>query len=139
VAKVLQKSQQSDFERTLFRGIHWFAASQKQFERENELLNLMTCVETFLAPPDGRSVKNEVARGVALLLATEPEMRKVLKEKVRDLYRVRSEISHGGQQIVLEQHLVELRTIAINLIFQMIERKEEFTSQKSLISWLKNQ
>ncbi len=135
VAQILEKpSKQTEFERTLLRGIHWFATSQTQVEGENELLNLITCLETFLA--DGKSITNAVAVGAAHLLAKRLETRKVLKKKLHDLYGMRSGVSHGGQKAVLEQHLIELRAIAKELISQMIERKDEFPTQKSFASWL---
>jgi len=49
---------------------------------------------------------------------------------------MRSGISHGGKKAVLEQDLVELRAIVKEIIFQMIERKDKFSSQKHFASWL---
>jgi hypothetical protein len=135
VAKILEKPhKQTDYERTLLRGIHWFATSQMQVEGENELLNLITCLETFLA--DGKFITNTVAVGAAHLLATQLETRKVLKKILQDLYGMRSGVSHGGQKTILEQNLADLRAIAKELIFQMIKRKDEFPTQKSFTAWL---
>lgn len=125
---------QTDFERHLLRGIHWFAASQTQVERENELLNLMTCLETFLS--DGKFITNAVAVGTAHLLAIELDARRDIKRKLQDLYGMRSGVSHGGQKAILEQNLVELRAIAKALIFQLITRKDEFLTKKAFAYWL---
>ncbi len=38
LSKILQKEKPTDFEETLLRCIHWYANSQVQVERENELL-----------------------------------------------------------------------------------------------------
>ena len=40
----------TDFEKTLIRSIHWYAAARAQTESENEFLNLVVCLETFLTP-----------------------------------------------------------------------------------------
>jgi hypothetical protein len=93
------------FFRMLLRGLHWFAVSQTQVERENELLNLITCLETFLS--DGKSITNAVAVNAAHLLATGLEARLEIKRKLQGLYSVRSGVSHGGQKAILEQELAE--------------------------------
>ncbi|HYU76842.1 MAG TPA: hypothetical protein VEL31_29595 [Ktedonobacteraceae bacterium] len=144
IAEILKHPDQTtDFEKTLLRGIHWFATSQTQFEKENDFLNLMTCLETFLTSSGatfiGPSLANQVAEGVARLLAIELEDRKALKKRIQKLYGVRSGTSHGGQKTILETELADLRSIAKQLIFQMIQRKDEFPTHKALLDWLDEQ
>ncbi len=141
VANVLKlPGKMTDFEKTLLRGIHWFAISQAQFDKENEFLNLMTCLETFLTSSGAAlispSLANQVAEGAARLLTTELENRKALKKRIQSLYGIRSGVSHGGQKAILETDLEDLRNIAKELIFQMIERKDEFPTHKALLKWL---
>jgi len=141
VAEVLKlPGKMTDFEKTLLRGIHWFATSQTQFEKENEFLNLMTCLETFLTPSGAAlispSLANQVAEGAARLLTTELENRKALTKRIQSLYGMRSGVSHGGQKAILETDLADLRNIAKELIFQMIERKDKFLTHKALLKWL---
>jgi len=141
VADVLKiPGKMTDFEKTLLHGIHWFATSQTQFEKENEFLNLMTCLETFLTPSGttliSPSLANQVAEGTARLLTAELKNRVALKERVKSLYGTRSGVSHGGEKAILESDLADLGSIAKELIFQMIERKDEFPTHKTLLKWL---
>ena len=141
VAEILKLPDKiTDFEKALLRGIHWFATSQTQFEKENEFLNLMTCLETFLTPSGSTlispSLANQVAEGTARLLTTELKNRVALKERVKSLYGTRSGVSHGGEKAILESDLADLGSIAKELIFQMIERKDEFPTHKALLNWL---
>jgi hypothetical protein len=128
VAEILKQPHKvTDFEQMLLRGIHWFATSQTQFERENELLNLMTCLETIFtrSGPDfiNPSISDQVADGVARLLTT-------------DLYGMRSGVSHGGAKVILEADLKDLRNIAKELIIQMIEWKDKYTTHEKLLKEL---
>jgi hypothetical protein len=141
VSKVLEKSDKNltDFEDTLLRGIHWYANSQTQSETENEFLCLVTCLETFLTPRDGNPIGTAIAEGVAIIIATGLENRKYLKKRVKDFYRMRSAVSHGGRKAILDTDLAELRAIARKLTMVMIERKDEFQSQQSLLNWIEDQ
>jgi hypothetical protein len=141
VAEILKHPEKATgFDKTLLRGIHWFATSRTQFERENEFLNLMTCLETFLTRSGqafiNPSLADQVADGVARLLTTKLENRKALKQRIKDLYGMRSGVSHGGAKTILETNLTDLRNIAKELIFQMIERKDEFRTHQEFLNWL---
>jgi hypothetical protein len=124
---------QSDFERVLLRGVHWFANAQVQRERENELLNLVTCLETFLTPRDGNPIGTAIAEGIALLLETDLNARKRMKKTVQNLYRLRSGVSHGGEKAVSDADLQELREISKRLVARMIQLADHTTSQKDLL------
>jgi hypothetical protein len=124
---------QTDYERTVLRAVHWFAAAQIQVERENEFLNLVTCLETFLTPRDGNPIGTAIAEGVALLLENGLAKRKQTKRRVQELYRLRSGVSHGGAKAVSDTDLAELRDIAERLVRKMIELAPQLNSQKDLL------
>jgi hypothetical protein len=141
VAAILAKAAPclSDFERVLLRGIHWFGNALPQREPENELLSLVTCLETFLTPRDGNPIGTAIAEGVALLLGNTLDERKKLKKRVKDLYGKRSSVSHGGEKAVLESDLAELREIAKRLIRRMISLSTGIQSQKELLESIEDQ
>ncbi|MGB8348365.1 MAG: hypothetical protein WCD86_26015, partial [Ktedonobacteraceae bacterium] len=87
---------------------------------------------TLISP----SLANQVAEGVARLLTTELQNRVALKQRIKDLYGMRSGLSHGGQKAILEADLADLRSIVKELIFQMIARKDEFSTHEALLKWL---
>lgn len=141
VSKVLQKraSQLTEFERTVLRGIHWFANSQIQVEKENELLSLITCLETYLTPRDASPVQTAIAEGVSIVLEAGVPKRRHLKKRIKEFYAMRSAISHGGRKAILESDLAELRLIAGGLTMRMIERIGAFTAQQDLLHWLEGE
>lgn len=138
VSHILKKSNADlkKFERTLLRGIHWFALSQVQYEKAAEFICLTTCLETFLNPRDDSPKQTSIAEGTAILLNTTLEGRQELKGRVKDIYRLRSAVIHGDEPKSLDTELPRLRSIAAKLVRLMIERHGEFNDQKDLVKWI---
>jgi hypothetical protein len=67
LSEVLRKGKPTDFEETLLRCIHWYANSQIQVERENELLSLITSLEVLFTR-QGASIAITVGESTALYL-----------------------------------------------------------------------
>jgi hypothetical protein len=129
----------TDFEDALLRGIHWFADSQTQPELGNKLLSLMTCLETFFTPKDGNPIGTAIAEGVAILVTDGIENRRRVKQKIKDYYRMRSGISHGGRKAILESDLAVLERITQIVTEQMINRRSEFLTRQALLDWIEEQ
>jgi hypothetical protein len=129
----------NEFEKSLLRGLHWFAGSQTQVEIENEFLNLTTCLEVFFTPKGRDPISNSIAEGVALVLSKDLIERKNLKRRVKELYGYRSKVSHGKHISILNKDLDDLKQISMFLLVKMVERKEEFASIEDLINWLEEQ
>lgn len=140
MSKVIAKldKELGDFERVVLRALHWVANSQTQEEGENKLLNLITCMETFLTPRDGNPIGTFIAEAVAILLADNLESRKRLKKRVQELYRLRSAVSHGGRKAILDTDLSELENIAGILTMTLVERMDEFPTHKALLEWIES-
>ncbi len=140
VSDILRKpyEQLNDFEKTLLRGIHWFADCQTQVKIENEIMNLVTCLEVFFTPDKGDPISNSIAEGTALLLGEDLKERKRLKKRVKELYSLRSKVSHGGHSSILNKDVTDLKFIAMKLLVKMIEWRETFKSRKDLIDWLED-
>jgi hypothetical protein len=140
LSKVLTKLDRDigDFERVVLRAIHWFASSQTQEENENKLLNLITCLETFLTPRDSNPIGAFIAEAVAILLGKGIDERKRLKERVKKLHRFRDAVSHGGRKAILDSDLLELEGITGVLTMNLIDRMDEFKSHKALFEWIES-
>jgi len=133
------EKQLTDFEKTLLRALHWFSSSLTQDEIENQLLNMITCLEALLTPRDRNPIGTAIAEGVAILTTTGFENRIILKKKVQKIYSLRSAVSHGWKKEIFESDVKELREISKTLIKTMIERKNEFKSQKDILDWIEKQ
>jgi hypothetical protein len=139
VAEMLkkQKEETTEFQNMVLRGIHWLANARAQFARENELLSLMTCLETYFSPPTHRDIKATLAQGVARVLGQEQEHQAYLTQRIRDFYKARSELSHGGYKAVTSDDLVELREIVRNTTAWMIVNQDRLTDKKALLKWVR--
>jgi hypothetical protein len=139
LSDLLRKKELTEFEEVILRAVHWLASAQAQFENENALLNLVTCLETFLKPAKDDPITATIAEGVAILTATGLEERKRRKNRVKAFYGMRSRLTHEGHWEILSSGLAELTGIARDLTVQMIRRKDEFPTQEALRNWIDDQ
>jgi hypothetical protein len=138
---ILQKQYNSvsDFEKALLTGLHWYANAQTRTDPADRLRDLVTCLEAYLTPKDGNPIGTAVAEGVAIIVTRSLEDRKRIKKKIKDLYSLRSAVSHGGRTSVLQQDVNDLEQIAGQVTMLLVDRLDEFTSKKDLLEWIENQ
>jgi len=136
LADLLARENLSDFERRLLSGAHWFANALVQIERENELTSLVTVLETFLAPGESDRIVNKIADGVAFVLTEDGGHRVKIRDRVRELYALRSKVSHGTPIPFTGDDLDELTSLAMSLLHRMIGLRGKFASAKELNTWI---
>lgn len=139
LADVMGNAGRTEFEDVLLRAVHWLASAQAQAEPENALLNLVTCLETFLKPAKADPITATIAEGVAILTAAGLDARKRRKARVKAFYGMRSRLTHEGDGAVLQADLAELTGIALDLVVTMIRRRDEFRTQEDLRNWVEDQ
>jgi hypothetical protein len=142
VSKIIETGRPTPFQKTVLTGIRWFAASQRQDTPEIEFVNLVTCLENFLTPDDGSSIRASIAEGCAILLEDELQQRLQLKATVLEIYDIRSKIVHRGGSLASKQEkslLDDLRLIARGLLAVLIKRINEFTKKHNLLTWIESQ
>ena len=59
------------------------------------------------------------------------------KKRMDSLYEKRSALSHGDRAEIMERDISEFRAIAFYLIHQMLQRRDEFTTQEQLYEEVK--
>lgn len=128
----------NEFESILLRSLHWFASAINQSEIENKFLNLIIAAETLLTPKDGNPITTAIAEGIALILETQVDKRKNLKQLVKRLYGLRSAVSHGGKKVILEADYKTLQAIIGSLILKLLRLKNNFTKQQDLLDWIED-
>src|SRR5260221_286152 len=137
MAKVFEASQiltkeeasQTNFERCILRSMHWFANAQTPMQPEYVFTSLMSSIEAFLNPPgDHEKVTIAIIEGVAALGGKQGFS--YTKKRMDSLYEKRSALSHGDRAEIMERDISELRAIAFYLIHQMLQRRDEFTTQE---------
>ncbi len=138
LSEVLQKEKPTDFEEMLLRCIHWYANSQVQVERENELLSLITSLEVLFTR-QGASIAITVAESTAFVLAKGLTERKRVSERIKAIHDLRSKISHGGNKAINDDDLDYLRAAVFYVVQEMVRRKKEFRAKKDLLNWIEDQ
>jgi len=135
ISELLQKKNLpfSDFEEALLNSIHWFSMAQLQPEIESSYLALITSIEALLSPRDRSPISNSIAEALAILIGKNVKDRRHIKKRFKELYGKRCAVSHGGDKAILENDYSELLHIAMEIIQQMIARKNEFTTRVELL------
>jgi|WetSurSiteA1Bulk_404760.scaffolds.fasta_scaffold44250_1 hypothetical protein len=137
LSKMLQEDKLSDFKETILSSIHWFSNSQMKAESEDQLLNLITCLETILTPMDKRDpIIQNIAEGVAIIIDNDVIDRKKRTKQVRDLYDRRSSLSHHGKGNVTKEELRRLTRIALSLLKSVIDKSDEFITLEEFHRWI---
>ncbi len=136
-ATVLAKKQRTEFDNMIIQGIHAFAKSYTQNERQDQLLSLITCLETFLKADREDRIKEAVAIGVAHILGKK-EDRMNLYEVIGQSYSTRSGLTHGSDREILDVELHKLRDIVGDFLEWMI-KQDKFKTLKELSAWLLQQ
>ncbi len=144
MAKVFEASQiltkeeasRTNFERCILRSMHWFANAQTPMQPEYVFTSLMSSIEAFLNPPGvHEKVTIAIVEGVAALGGEQGFS--YTKKRMDSLYAKRSALSHGDRAEIMERDISELRAVAFYLIHQMLQRRDEFTTQEQLYEEVK--
>ena len=113
-----EPKQLNSLERILMRCIHWYSLSQIQPDRGSELLSLVIVLETLLAPEDRAPLAASISECVAMLLDGSAKGRNFRKDKIKQIYNVRSRLVHGQLEHddVQSEDLEYLRATSKDLI-----------------------
>lgn len=129
----------NDFDKRVLRAVHWIANAQIQIEEENRLLNLTTALETLFTQKDGTPIANSIAEAVAFITARDLEERVATKKRVKNLYDLRSKISHGGHTVVGKTGIRDLSTYCRAVSLWAINKIGEFKAHSDIFNWIENQ
>jgi Apea-like HEPN len=142
--KMQDKDTVNPIQESYLQAIHWLANAQSQRERENKFLSLVTCLETFLAPEkdSGLPITNTVAESYVFLIfsgsdlksaskkskETPYELRKRVKKRIKELYDIRSKITHGGKVYLTEKDMNDLTVAAYTIMRHIFNNLSVYTS-----------
>jgi hypothetical protein len=59
--------------------------------------------------------------------------------RIRHLYKLRGEVTHGGKQQILASEVAELQFYVLNVINVMIRNPEKWDSRQALREWIEDQ
>lgn len=121
VSDIYLNREKSQLEMQILRSIHWFAESQVQSDRGNEILGMITVLEMFFTTEEGEPIGEKVAECTALLVNEKLSDRQRTKRFVKQMYRSRSDVVHGRELKVSESNVASLRFLVLEVISRMIK------------------
>lgn len=138
MAEVINVPNQSEFERVIFRGIHWLSSAHIQTHKETRLVNLVTALEVLLGPSDREErIANSIAESAAILLAICVDDRIEHKKRVKKYYDLRSKVVHGGGQKEIPKETLRELTYTVALVIKyLITHKDNFHTKKEFLNWM---
>ena len=87
----------------------------------DRFLNMITVLETFLTTGEG-NITQAVSEGAVMFFNVPVTERVRLKKELQRLYKTRSKLSHGENNIILAEDLFQLEDIAKSFL-GAIDRK----------------
>lgn len=108
----------AEFDDMLLNAMHWIADAERQEQIENKITSYMTAMDLFFTAEDGPVIR-DLSEAVAFLLGKTLDRRKHVRKLVSRLYGLRSKVSHEGRRSALHEDVIELKTIAINVLILM--------------------
>lgn len=125
---------ENEVEEKIFQAIHWLSDAELQSETSNKILSLTTCLETFFSPPkdSGLPISNTISESIALLSSEDREKRKANKKLIKNLYNIRSRVTHGSSLLVTERDIHNLREIAYWSLAFAIKNREKYKTLEDI-------
>jgi hypothetical protein len=124
------------FEADILRAVHWFADAQTQNDTENSFVSLAISLEVLCGPEADEPAGSTISDNVALLACDGVDSRIAMKQKVRDLYRLRSKISHGRGSGISDKDLVSLRDVVVSVIKSAMSLRDNWQDRAEFTRWL---
>lgn len=142
--KLIFKDKLSEIEKRILLAVDF--CSRATYDRESTVgfLEAMMAIEALLQMnSDGLvtpSITYQITEYCAFLLHTTSEERKNLDKIMRNLYKIRSKISHGKQEHIDKSEFQQLLIIAVNLIIQFLsnDRLKVMKKDAELQEYIKN-
>ncbi len=136
VESLLEKSR-NDVDELLLTAVRWAGRATVERTQEESFLLFVIAIEGIVFPKQKKNIKDLLCRRVTGLLGGDVEDKEKIKEKTRDLYKVRSEVVHSGYYEVSDEKLSYARLVAKNIILQLLTNPEvgQFCKRKELDKW----
>jgi Apea-like HEPN len=128
------KTDLTEVEELYLRAIHWLGDSQNQTETANKVLSLTTCLEIFFTPEkdSGLSISNTISESIALLMVKGLDNRKTVKKRIKDLYNLRSRITHGLTISIADEDLNQLMNFCYSVVRFIFKKLGIYKQRKDI-------
>lgn len=129
LVSLISKDTISDYHDAILKSIHWFSKFWIENQNDNKLLYLAISLEALLS--EKVSTSSFISDRVAFILGDNQTSRLELRDLVKELYEIRSNIAHGNNiNTVKTKDLEKLESLVRQIIQFALDKRFEFTSLK---------
>ena len=100
--------------------VRWAGRATIEATREESLLLFAIALECLVLPTRGAELTHRLSQRVAWILSGDPDQRRGLTKRVRELYEVRSRVVHDGHYEVTEFERNGIRAVAKEVIDRLL-------------------
>jgi hypothetical protein len=132
------KEKKGGLQEKLLSAIQWAGRATADSRKEEAFLLYAIALESLiLAENEKDELLFRLRTRIAHLLGKDIESKKKIYERVRDLYRIRSQIVHSGKYQVTDSDLGQMRFLTKNCILRVLTEQPfvSFGSIDDLVNW----
>jgi hypothetical protein len=135
---MLNKSQRNEIEERIISAMQWAGRATVEDRNEEAFLLYAIALESLIMERGPSAELNfRLIHRIAHLLGTDFESRKNIRERTKELYKIRSKIVHTGSFEVSDSDLQYMRLFTKECIARILTGKEfeTFEQDQQLIDW----
>ena len=134
VSEILTKPDRTEFENLLLNSIDFFGSGINEIAPKNTFTKFIMSLEVLLLKD--REKKGLLSERVALIMGQNLKCRQEFFDITQQMYKIRSEIVHGGSQMVTSKDVNYIGSLVFNVIIRLIPLADSISNKGSLISIL---
>jgi hypothetical protein len=138
-ALVKDPDTRTDLESAIIRALHWLGDGHSQPAVENQLLSLVTAMETLFTKENQDPVALTIAESMAFVISDTLAGRRWVKGFAKRMYGTRSKITHGKIRQITDSDLILFRWYVTLAVQQCILRVDELGSLDGLLDWIEDE
>jgi hypothetical protein len=110
-----------------------------EYAIQNAFVAFFIALESILLKEDEWSKSQRLQEFIDTILRYDKQQDPSLGDKVKGLYKIRSELIHQGKDRVTQDDLYELSQIAFRCIISLLKLSDKFQDKSQLRVWLNNE
>ncbi len=144
IRSILGEKNRSKLHTQILLAIRWIGAGIHEDVKSDKILKFTTALECLLIPGNNQNNKSKsesLAERCAFLLNDTPSERYKIYREIKELYNIRSNIVHEGDQITNSISAFRLMNLVIRCLFKVIVISTSDTNMreiKHVVDWVDN-
>lgn len=138
-ASILFNPPKNTLAEKVYRGLGWMTRARRAMDKSERFLYFFTALESILTSNDKAApVTETIARNAAVLSTNEIEERLRVSRDIKNLYKLRSQLVHGGNRDIIWGNVNYLQKITEHIFMRVVNDIELTQTYKNFCNDLKN-